>query len=48
MSGSIINWRFGMWHFKILKDPPFVEVSRNYAHAPECRPDGWRWFERYK
>lgn len=47
MSNTLLNWRFGAWHLKIFRGRPWVGVSWNPFHAPELRPDDWRWFERY-
>lgn len=48
MSNTYINIRFGEWHFQVLRDSPFIRLSRNTYHA-ELRatdPD-WKWFEIY-
>ncbi len=44
MSNCFINWRFGSWHFQILRDRPWVSFHRNYYHV-EHPPS--KWFERY-
>jgi hypothetical protein len=48
MSNAIINVRFGSWHFQVLRDRPFVRISRNAYHDTARVSDPqWRWFEVY-
>jgi hypothetical protein len=44
MSNAIINWRFGKYHFQILRDRPYIRFSRNpyFDHVPYKT-----WFEAY-
>jgi hypothetical protein len=44
MSNTIINWRFGRYHFQILRDRPWVRLSRN-PYWDENKPTPW--FKRY-
>ena len=48
MSNTLINWRFGSWHFKVQRDSPYIVISRNAYHDKlrKNNPD-WKWFERY-
>jgi len=48
MSNSIINVRFGSWHFQLLRDRPYVDVTRNAYHDEARKEPGWRWFEIYR
>lgn len=45
MSDTIINWRFGTYHLKILKCAPFIQFRQNPYHIHN-KPD--TWFERYE
>jgi len=48
VSNCVLNWRFGEWHFQIVRDRPFVRFSHNPYQAELRRiAPGWRWFERY-
>ena len=48
MTGStILNVRFGSWHFKILIDSPFVNFTHNPCHDEARKDPCWRWFQVY-
>jgi hypothetical protein len=46
MSNLLLNIRFGSWHFQVMRDLPFIRISRNEYHdrARLTDPD-WKWFE---
>lgn len=50
MSNTIVNVRFGSWHFQIVRDIPWMRFGPNPYHAkgsPARTAPGWRWFEIY-
>jgi len=47
MSNAILNVRFGSWHWQILRDRPFIRISRNPYHDEARRNSSWSWFEIY-
>jgi len=44
MSDCIINWRFGVRHFQIYRNAPYVTFNVN-PYWLENKPS--KWFERY-
>ena len=46
MSNSILNIRFGSYHFKINRDRPYVSFTHNPFHDNARKKDPeWKWFE---
>ena len=47
MNNSILNVRFGSWHFQANRDAPRIRFTRNCYHDEARKLPGWRWFEIY-
>lgn len=47
MGSSLINWRFGSYHFQINFFRPWVRLSHNPYHA-DWREKGRPFFEAYR
>ena len=47
MNNSILNIRFGSWHFQVNRDAPRIRFTRNCYHDEARKLPGWRWFEIY-
>lgn len=46
MSNAILNWRFGTYHFKILRGLPYFSLTYNPYQAKARKEDPkWKWFE---
>lgn len=43
MSNLILNIRIGLWHLHIIRDSPWVRISRNDFHRG--LPYGWFSFD---
>lgn len=41
MSNAFVNIRIGSVHFQILRDRPWLRISRNDWHRDNGWPDGW-------
>jgi hypothetical protein len=45
-----LNWRFGAYHFQVMRQPLTVRLKYNPHHArgaaARLRGD-WRWFQMY-